>query len=256
MLVISRSGPCPSTLSPSTSRFQLVKAGGGLRCAGVEFYSGGVGTMASSPRMEIKDLGQLICAALQCGSFLKPPARDGSPDTKARRPKALPSLGDQNPKMQLPGAVFRKCSPGGWPALGLICSGEWEQTEIWVSRSGYVTYSRFSSMQCRALVLWRTQGETESWPLRGRADAWGGEVAHPMPGHLHKVRRTGPNVLLAQLYHLGRSRTGEGRQGLLVVLMDRGLCQGPKRIKITLGRPALQEGSLRASETGVRLEQW
>ena len=115
-------------------RFQLVAEPGGLRCAGlVEFYSGGLGgTIGIKPKDEIKDLGQLICAALQCGSFLKPlPATEAAwtPEPGDHRP--LPIRWEiQSPRCTSLEQCFRKVQPRvHGQALGLICSGEWEPTE-------------------------------------------------------------------------------------------------------------------------------
>nr|XP_017508029.2 T-cell surface glycoprotein CD5 [Manis javanica] len=67
--------PPPTTTPEPTAppRLQLVAGPGGLRCAGVvEFYSGSLGgTISYEARGRTQDLGDHICAALQCGSFLK-----------------------------------------------------------------------------------------------------------------------------------------------------------------------------------------
>ncbi|CAI9166983.1 unnamed protein product [Rangifer tarandus platyrhynchus] len=125
----------PPTTSPPTTtpeptappRFQLVAEPGGLRCAGlVEFYSGGLGgTIGIEPQDEIKDLGQLICTALQCGSFLKPlPATEAAwtPEPGDHRP--LPIRWEiQSPRCASLEQCFRKVQPrAGGQALGLICS--------------------------------------------------------------------------------------------------------------------------------------
>ena len=55
--------------------------------------------------------------------------------------------------------------------------------------------------------------------------------------------------------HLGKSRTFGKRQGLLVVLMDRGLCQGPKKDRALGGdQPCRME--VYAPQRQMRLEQW
>lgn len=107
---------------------------GGLRCAGlVEFYSGGLGgTIGIEPQDDIRDLGQLICAALQCGSFLKlltATEAAWTPEPGDHRP--LPIRWEiQNPRCASLEQCFRKVQPReGGQALGLICSGEWEPTE-------------------------------------------------------------------------------------------------------------------------------
>ncbi|DAA13823.1 T-cell surface glycoprotein CD5 [Bos indicus x Bos taurus] len=125
----------PPTTSPPTTtpeptappRFQLVAEPGGLRCAGVvEFYSGGLGgTIGIEPQNDIKDLGQLICAALQCGSFLKPlPETEEAQTQKPEGQRPLPIRWEiQNPKCTSLEQCFRKVQPWvGGQALGLICS--------------------------------------------------------------------------------------------------------------------------------------
>lgn len=130
--VLRSLSPPFSPLAPP--RFQLVAEPGGLRCAGVvEFYSGGLGgTIGIEPQNDIKDLGQLICAALQCGSFLKPlPETEEAQTQKPEGQRPLPIRWEiQNPKCTSLEQCFRKVQPWvGGQALGLICSGEWEQTE-------------------------------------------------------------------------------------------------------------------------------
>ncbi|XP_036076861.1 T-cell surface glycoprotein CD5 isoform X1 [Rousettus aegyptiacus] len=67
--------PPPTTTPEPTAppRLQLVPGTQGLRCAGVvEFYSGTLGgTISHEDGDRTQNLGDLICAALQCGSFLK-----------------------------------------------------------------------------------------------------------------------------------------------------------------------------------------
>lgn len=67
--------PPPTTTPEPTAppRLQLVPGPRGLRCAGVvEFYSGSLGgTIIYEDQDRTQNLGDLICAALQCGSFLK-----------------------------------------------------------------------------------------------------------------------------------------------------------------------------------------
>ncbi|KAI4529974.1 hypothetical protein MG293_019830 [Ovis ammon polii] len=172
----------PPTTSPPTTtpeptappRFQLVAEPGGLRCAGlVEFYSGGVGgTIGIEPQDEIKDLGQLICAALQCGSFLKPlPETEEAQTPKPGGQRPLPIRWEiQNPRCNSLEQCFRKVQPrAGGQALGLICSGEWgADRDPWVSRSGYVTYRRFLKPQhaVQGTSAMENARETESWSLR------------------------------------------------------------------------------------------
>ncbi|XP_004446529.1 T-cell surface glycoprotein CD5 [Dasypus novemcinctus] len=68
----------PTTTTPEPTappRLQLVAEPSGVHCAGVvEFYSGGLGgavSYAAAGEDEARDLGDLLCGALQCGSFLK-----------------------------------------------------------------------------------------------------------------------------------------------------------------------------------------
>lgn len=102
---------------------------GGLRCAGVvEFYSGRLGgTVAYEDQDSTEALGDRICEALQCGSFLKllPEAEAAAtPAPGGRRPlpirwKAL------NASCASPEQCFRRAQP--WEAgraLALVCSGE------------------------------------------------------------------------------------------------------------------------------------
>uniref|UniRef100_A0A8C6E5Q9 T-cell surface glycoprotein CD5 n=1 Tax=Moschus moschiferus TaxID=68415 RepID=A0A8C6E5Q9_MOSMO len=125
----------PPTTSPPTTtpeptappRFQLVAGPGGLRCAGlVEFYSGGLGgTIGIEAQDEIKGLGQLICAALQCGSFLKSlPETEAAWTPEPGDPRPLPIRWEiQNPRCASLKQCFRKVQPRtGGQALGLICS--------------------------------------------------------------------------------------------------------------------------------------
>ncbi|XP_057583120.1 T-cell surface glycoprotein CD5 [Hippopotamus amphibius kiboko] len=129
-----RTTPPPTTPPPTTTpeptappRLQLVAGPGGLRCAGlVEFYSGSLGgTIGIESQDGIQDLGNLICATLQCGSFLKP-----LPETEAARTL---ETAEREPlpirwKIQNRGCAsleqcFRKVKPQvEVPALGLICS--------------------------------------------------------------------------------------------------------------------------------------
>lgn len=106
----------------------------GLRCAGlVEFYSGSLGgTVGIESQDGIQDLGNLICAALQCGSFLRP-----LPETEAARKLEPGESGPlpirwriQNRRCATLEQCFRKVQPqAGGQALGLICSGEWDRAK-------------------------------------------------------------------------------------------------------------------------------
>ncbi|XP_054581698.1 T-cell surface glycoprotein CD5 [Eptesicus fuscus] len=121
--------PLPTTTPEPTAppRLRLVPGPGGLRCAGVvEFYSGRLGgTVAYEDQDSTEALGDLICEALQCGSFLKhlPEAEAaGTPAPGGRRPlpirwKAL------NASCASLEQCFRRAQP--WEAgraLALVCS--------------------------------------------------------------------------------------------------------------------------------------
>uniref|UniRef100_A0A8C9BZD2 T-cell surface glycoprotein CD5 n=1 Tax=Phocoena sinus TaxID=42100 RepID=A0A8C9BZD2_PHOSS len=129
-----RTTPLPTSPPPITTpeptappRLQLVARPGGLRCAGlVEFYSGSLGgTVGIESQDGIQDLGNLICAALQCGSFLRP-----LPETEAARKLEPGESGPlpirwriQNRRCATLEQCFRKVQPqAGGQALGLICS--------------------------------------------------------------------------------------------------------------------------------------
>lgn len=101
----------------------------GLRCAGVvEFYSGSLGgTIGYEDWDRIQNLGGFICAALQCGSFLKylPEAETaGTQGPGESRP--LPVRWKiQNASCTSLDQCFRKAQPWeGGQVLALVCSGE------------------------------------------------------------------------------------------------------------------------------------
>nr|XP_031546593.1 T-cell surface glycoprotein CD5 isoform X2 [Vicugna pacos] len=121
--------PPPTTTPEPTAppRLQLVAGPGGLRCAGVvEFYRGSLGgTISIESQDGTQDLGNRICAALQCGSFLK-----HLPETEATRALEAGESGPlpirwkiQNTRCASLEQCFRKIQPqAGGQALGLICT--------------------------------------------------------------------------------------------------------------------------------------
>lgn len=126
--VRAASDPDP-VLPAAPPRLQLVPGPGGLRCAGVvEFYRGSLGgTVSYQDQDRTRDLGDRLCAALQCGSLLK-----HLPEPEAAR---TPAPGESEPlptRWRVQNAscasleqCFRKARPGeGGPALALVCSGE------------------------------------------------------------------------------------------------------------------------------------
>lgn len=125
----SPTSPQPPTTPEPTAppRLQLVPGPGGLRCAGVvEFYRGSLGgTVSYQDQDRTRDLGDRLCAALQCGSLLK-----HLPEPEAAR---TPAPGESEPlptRWRVQNAscasleqCFRKARPGeGGPALALVCS--------------------------------------------------------------------------------------------------------------------------------------
>uniref|UniRef100_A0A8C3YW41 T-cell surface glycoprotein CD5 n=1 Tax=Catagonus wagneri TaxID=51154 RepID=A0A8C3YW41_9CETA len=130
-----RTTPPPTTPPPTTTpeptappRLRLVAGPGGLRCAGlVEFYRGSLGGtigLESQERLP-GDLGDVICAALQCGSFLKP--LTGTEAARAREPgesQPLPVQWKiQNPRCASLDECFAKVQlQAGGQVLGLVCS--------------------------------------------------------------------------------------------------------------------------------------
>lgn len=136
---------------------------GGLRCAGlVEFYRGSLGGtigLESHERLE-EPLGNVICAALQCGSFLKLLT-----ETEAARALG-PGEGRPLPvqwKIQNPWCVtleecFRKVQPqAGGQVLGLVCSGEWNRVE---PRGGWGRRGAPPEGHCRFLKSLHTAQDT------------------------------------------------------------------------------------------------
>lgn len=121
--------PLPTTTPepPAPPRLRLVPGPGGLRCAGVvEFYSGRLGgTVGYEDQDSTEALGDRICEALQCGSFLKhlPEAEAaGTPAPGARRPLPI-RWRAQNASCASLEQCFRRTQPWeGVRALALICS--------------------------------------------------------------------------------------------------------------------------------------
>ena len=122
-----------SPLRPSSAppRLQLVAGPRGLRCAGVvEFYHGSLGGAIGYQEQDqdgTQDLKNLICAALQCGSFLKhlPGAETtGTQDLAGSKPLPI-RWKIQNASCTSLEQCFRKVPPyEGGQALALVCSGE------------------------------------------------------------------------------------------------------------------------------------
>ncbi|CAK6449578.1 unnamed protein product [Pipistrellus nathusii] len=126
----TRSLPTTTPEPTAPPRLHLVPGRGGLRCAGVvEFYSGRLGgTVAYEDQDSTEALGDRICQALQCGSFLKhlpePEAAEaaGTPAPEARRPLPI-RWKAQNASCASLEQCFRRAQP--WEAgraLALVCS--------------------------------------------------------------------------------------------------------------------------------------
>ncbi|XP_036993680.2 T-cell surface glycoprotein CD5 [Artibeus jamaicensis] len=120
--------PPPTTPEPTAPpRLHLVPGPEGLRCAGVvEFYRGGLGgTISYEDQDGPKDLGDLICGALQCGSFLK-----RLPEAKAARTQPPGEIGHLPVRWEIQSTnctsleqCFRKVQPRkDGRVLALICS--------------------------------------------------------------------------------------------------------------------------------------
>ncbi|XP_014648355.1 PREDICTED: T-cell surface glycoprotein CD5 [Ceratotherium simum simum] len=121
--------PPPTTTPEPTAppRVQLVAGPGGLRCAGVvEFYSGSQGgTIRYEAQDKIKDLGDRICDALRCGSFLKHlPEVEAAWVQDAGESRPLPIQWEiQNTSCTSLEQCFRKVQPWeGSQVLALVCS--------------------------------------------------------------------------------------------------------------------------------------
>ncbi|XP_008590652.1 PREDICTED: T-cell surface glycoprotein CD5-like [Galeopterus variegatus] len=124
--------PPPTTTPEPTAppRLQLVAVPRGLRCAGmVEFYSGSLGgTISYEAQDRTQGLGDLICAALQCGSFLKhlPEAEAATAQDPGElwNRRLLPIRWKvQNASCASLEQCFRKTQPQeGGQALALVCS--------------------------------------------------------------------------------------------------------------------------------------
>lgn len=121
--------PVPS-LPAAPPRLQLVPGPRGLRCAGIlMFYHGSLGgTISYKDQDWTQDLGNRICAALQCGTFLQ----HLTEADEATRPQApgesqpLPIRWKiQNASCASLEQCFRKVQPlEGGQTLALVCSGE------------------------------------------------------------------------------------------------------------------------------------
>nr|XP_012421240.1 PREDICTED: T-cell surface glycoprotein CD5 [Odobenus rosmarus divergens] len=123
--------PPPTTTPEPTAppRLQLVAGPGGLRCAGVvEFYYGSLGGAVgyeAQGQDGTQDLKNRICAALQCGSFLKhlPEAQTTrTPDPGESKPLPI-RWKIQNASCASLEQCFGKVPPyEGGQALALVCS--------------------------------------------------------------------------------------------------------------------------------------
>ncbi|XP_045643063.1 T-cell surface glycoprotein CD5 [Ursus americanus] len=124
--------PPPTTTPEPTAppRLLLVAGPGGLRCAGVvEFYQGSLGGAISYEAQEqdgTQDLKNRMCAALQCGSFLRHlPEAETTRTQDPGESKALPIRWKiQNASCTSLEQCFGKVPPyEGGQALALVCSG-------------------------------------------------------------------------------------------------------------------------------------
>ncbi|XP_042532585.1 T-cell surface glycoprotein CD5 [Dipodomys spectabilis] len=139
--------PPPTTTPEPTAppRLQLVAAPGSPQCAGVvEFYHGSQGgTILHEAQEPLDSLGNLLCAALQCGTFLKhlpqaevarapglqEPMRETETETAnadgAERRSPLPARWKvQNSSCASLPQCFQKIQPQeGSQVLALVCSG-------------------------------------------------------------------------------------------------------------------------------------
>ncbi|KAM4845250.1 T-cell surface glycoprotein CD5 [Thomomys bottae] len=142
----SQTAPPPTTTPEPTAppRLQLVAGPGALQCAGmVEFYSGHWGgTVHLEAQEQLDSLGNLVCSALQCGTFLKhlpqdelarapglpEPMREtemgnASPMAEGRSPLPTRWKVHNSNCTKLP-ECFRKTQPQeGGQVLALVCSG-------------------------------------------------------------------------------------------------------------------------------------
>lgn len=127
--------PPPTSPSPTTTmeptvppRLQLVPGPRGLRCAGIlVFYHGRLGgTISYKDEDWTQDLGNRICAALQCGTFLQH-LTEANEATRPRAPgesEPLPIRWKiQNASCASLEQCFRKVQPlEGGQTLALVCS--------------------------------------------------------------------------------------------------------------------------------------
>lgn len=119
---------------PAPPRLQLVPRHKGLRCTGVvEFYNGSRGgTILYKDKNKPLGLGNFICNALQCGSFLthlsEPEAAGTAAPRELRDHRPLPALWEtQNGSCASLQTCFQKRKPQeGDQALTVICSGKLE----------------------------------------------------------------------------------------------------------------------------------
>lgn len=119
-------------LLPAPPRLQLVPGDEGLRCAGVvEFYNGSRGgTILYKAKDRPLGLGNLICNALQCGSFLThllgPEAAGTAAPGELSNLRPLPIRWEaQNSSCTSLQKCFQKTMPqDNGQALTVICSGK------------------------------------------------------------------------------------------------------------------------------------
>ena len=129
----SENHPNSDMLSPpAPPRLHLVPGHEGLRCAGVvEFYNGSRGgTILYEAKDRPLGLGNLICNALHCGSFLthlsKPEAATTPAPKELKGPEPLPIRWEvQNASCaSLEQCVQKTMSQKGGQPLSVVCSGK------------------------------------------------------------------------------------------------------------------------------------
>lgn len=200
---------------------------GGLRCAGVvEFYQGSLRGAISYEAQEqdgTQDLKNRMCAALQCGSFLRHlPEAETTRTQDPGESKALPIRWKiQNASCTSLEQCFGKVPPyEGGQALALVCSGESDPARTHgAPPDGLSTpVRRNPCVEHRALGTMENGRETE-----GQV-GWGGYTHTQRPRNLREVTQSRGAAELAAAQEDGTSRTSRTRQGLL-----RGLEGGEER---------------------------
>ncbi|XP_004683449.1 PREDICTED: T-cell surface glycoprotein CD5 [Condylura cristata] len=120
--------PATTTQKPTVSpRLQLVAGPWGLRCAGVvEFHSGGLaGAVSFESQDRTRDLGERICTAVHCGSFLKylPEAEAmGGPHPGKNQPLSIQWKLESTSCPVLEQCFREAQSQEGGRALAVLCS--------------------------------------------------------------------------------------------------------------------------------------